>query len=52
MLWMMELTALIKYASILEDKMSIQNDLDKVKKRSERPDWNSIATQPIPLKQE
>ena len=49
---MMELTALVKYASILEDKISIQNDLDKVKKRSERPDSNLIATQVIPLKQE
>lgn len=49
---MMELTALVKYASILEDKISIQNDLDKAKKRSERPDSNSIATQAIPLKQE
>lgn len=52
MLWRMELTALVKYASILEDKISIQNDLDKVKKRSERPDSYSIATQAIALNQE
>jgi len=49
---MMELTALIKYTSILEDKISIKNVLDKVKKRSERPDSNAIATQSIPQNQE
>lgn len=38
--------------SVLEGKFSIQNDLNKMKKRSEEPGSTPIATQTIALKQD
>lgn len=47
MLWTMELTALIKYASILDYKISIQKHLGKEKVWKKNS--NLIAAQAIPL---